>query len=118
MQGQTQTGLMDFADKAYLATGSWTFTDTFKVNKKGSARKMIGASAYIAYEAGTIILHNGTVAVLTGTYSIECGKTPIIEFQYNNATGLIKVNNIPIANHRYFGCCNLRANILQFNLSD
>jgi uncharacterized protein (TIGR02145 family) len=36
------------------------------------------------------------VAVLTGTYNFECGRTYTIEFQYSNGAGLILVNGQPI----------------------
>ena len=74
--GQTQTGAMDFTDKAYLSNGSWTYTLVAKINKRGSTRIYFG-SGYLDIGASSIILHNGSAAVLTGTATIECGKTYI-----------------------------------------
>jgi hypothetical protein len=88
VQGQTQTGLMDFDDVVFAAGDSWTLTTRMKLNKKGAARVYLGA-AYIAIEASTIVLHSGTVAVLTGTYNFEAGRTYTLEFQYSNGAGVI-----------------------------
>jgi uncharacterized protein (TIGR02145 family) len=96
VKGQTQTGLIDFTDNVFAAGDSWTLTGRKKINKKGTARVYLGSS-YIAIEASTIVLHSGTVAVLTGTYSFEAGRTYTLEFQYSNAVGLILVNGLPIA---------------------
>lgn len=96
VQGQTQTGLMDFEDVAFAAGNSWTLTKRIKINNKGTARVYLG-SAYIESTATTIVLHSGSVAVLTGTYNFECGKTYTIEFQYSNGAGLILINGLPIA---------------------
>jgi uncharacterized protein (TIGR02145 family) len=96
VKGQTQTGLIDFTDKVFDANDSWTLTGRKKINKKGTARFYLG-SAYIAIEASTIVLHSGAVAVLTGTYNFECGRTYTLEFQYSNGTGVILVNSLPIA---------------------
>jgi len=96
VQGQTQTGLMDFTDVVFAATDSWTLTKRVKINSKGTGRVYLGA-AWIETTDTTIVLNSGTVAVLTGAYNFESGKTYTIEFQYLNATGLILVNGLPIA---------------------
>lgn len=93
VSGQTQTGLLDFTDVVFAAGDSWTLNLTVKANNLG--RIYLGSS-YIAIGAGSIILHNGTDAVLTGTISPEVGKAYIFEFQYANGAGLIKANNIPL----------------------
>lgn len=96
VQGQTQTGLMDFTDKVYAAGDSFTLTVAVKVNKRGSAIIKTGAAGWISINSSAVGLTNGTTSLLSGVYSLECGKTHIIEFQYSNGTGLIKINNIPI----------------------
>jgi uncharacterized protein (TIGR02145 family) len=96
VQGQTQTGLLDFTDVVFAAGDSWTLTKRVKINNKGTGRVYLGA-AWIETTATTVVLNSGTVAVLTGTYNFEAGRTYTIEFQYSNAVGLILVNGLPIA---------------------
>ena len=93
VSGQTQTGLLNFTDVVFAAADSWTFNLTVKANNLG--RIYLG-SAYISIGASSIILHNGTDAVLTGTITPEVGKAYIFEFQYANGAGLIKANNVPL----------------------
>jgi uncharacterized protein (TIGR02145 family) len=90
VKGQTQTGLIDFTDKVFDAGDSWTLTKRVKINSKGTGRVYLGA-AWIETTATTVVLNSGTVAVLTGTYNFEAGRTYTIEFQYSNGVGLIMV---------------------------
>jgi len=96
--GQTQTGVLTFGTAlTKLATDSWTARAVLKANIKGSARIAIGSGSYLIINETTIVLHNGTIALLTGTYTANCGLKNTIEFQYGGgAIGLIKVNGLPI----------------------
>ena len=98
VSGQTQTGVLTIGTaKTFSATESWTFRIVLKPNFKGGARIALGATSYLELNAGTIILHNGAIAILTGTHTTVCGLKTIIEFQYGGgAVGLIKVNNTPV----------------------
>ena len=96
--GQTQTGVLTFGTAlTKLATDSWTLRAVLKANIKGSVRIALGVASYLEINATTIVLHNGTVALLTGTYTVNSGLKGDIEFQYGGgAVGLIKVNGLPI----------------------
>lgn len=94
--GQAQTGLLDFADKAYAAGDSWTLTVVVKTNKRVSQTLWLaGNSTYVDLLGSGVAIKSNNSNVLSCPTVLECGKTHTIEFQYSNGTGLIKINNIP-----------------------
>lgn len=101
VKNQTQTGLLNFTSKAFSAADSWTFTVVLKPNSANA-----GASQSSIWLSSTHNIGLTNAAITLGTNSTDClkisqgvriGVTNIIEFQYSNGVGLIKLNGIPYA---------------------
>lgn len=95
LQGQTQTGLVDFTDVSFAATDSWTLTMRVKVNRKGGALLRFG-SLYVNFSSSAVSLTQGSTVVLSATYTLDLGKSYTFEFQYSNGVGLIKKDNVAL----------------------
>lgn len=95
VQGQTQTGLLDFTDVAFAAGDSWTLTLRIKPNNK-EIRIDIGAAARIFLQSTGVNISNGVTGYPVSCSSVAAiGKTSTIEFAYSNGTGAIKIDGIP-----------------------
>jgi uncharacterized protein (TIGR02145 family) len=92
--GQAATSI-GFTDVTKLSTDSWSLVQNIKCNNVGEARIYYG-SAYLAITATEIILHNGTGAVLTGTYATVSGENMTVECRYQAGNGVILVNRVAI----------------------
>jgi len=86
---------LGFADIVKADTARWTMLQNLKCNNVGSARIYYG-TAYLAITATEIILHNGTSAVLTGTYASVSGQNMTIECRYMAGAGVILVDGVAI----------------------
>lgn len=86
---------LGFTDIVKANTDNWTLLQNIKCNNVGSARIYYG-SAYMEITATEIILHNGTSAILTGTYASISGQNMTVECRYQAGNGVILVNGIAV----------------------
>lgn len=117
VQGQTQTGATVFTTKTYAAADPRTIAIAIKLNKKGSTRLYLSAASYIEFTATTVVINNGSANIITGTYNFECGKIYIIEFQYENGLGLVKVNGIVVQSSFFLSAAGLAIGQITYNSS-
>ena len=93
---QTQTGQLNFADVSFASTDSWNLTVVLKANNKSSAGYILFGNTALLISNSEILLTNGTDTVLIGTHSFVCGRTSIININYSNGLGSIKIDGIQI----------------------
>lgn len=98
LTGETGTKDLIGTTKQYTEAQAFTAIITLKPNKLSATATRIytSASNYFLLTSTAITYVGDTGNVLTATYSLAIGKFSIIELQYNNGAGLIKVNNVPV----------------------
>jgi hypothetical protein len=118
LTGETGTKGLTGTDIPFAASAQWTLIMALRNNwPRTGSRVYLSASNYIEMSATAITLVGNTGTVLTCPYVIRPGLTKIVEFQYNNAAGLIKINGVPMTTTTTSGAvtfgslfCNQTAN--------
>lgn len=98
LTGETGTKGFTGTNITKLATASWSLSIMLKWNApRSSSRIYLSASNYILLTPTTITLVGDAVNVLVCTNTLAAGINNMIQFEYSNGAGLIRVNGVEIA---------------------
>lgn len=98
LTGETGTKGFTGTNIAKLATASWSIAIMLKWNyPRTSSRIYLSSTNYILLTPTTITLVGDAVNVLVCTNTLAAGINNLIQFEYSNGAGLIRVNGIEIA---------------------
>lgn len=95
LTGETGTKGVTGSDIQIASSGAFTLAIAVKWNyPKTSSRIYLSATNYIELTASAITLRGDSGNVLTCSHAFRTGLTEILIFEYNNGTGLIRVNGV------------------------
>lgn len=98
LTGETGTKGFTGTNITKLATASWSIVVMLKWNApRSSSRIYLSSSNYILLTPTTITLVGDAVNVLVCTNTLAAGINNLIQFEYSNGAGLIRVNGVEIA---------------------